>query len=228
VLIIVAQTLIALAVLNHPERYGRFPDGATSARPKASDAKSAVDMSTAHIQLSDLNVEEQPLTSNGDDQGEEDTPQSTPAPPLAAAAATAAAAAMEEEIHWHWKDALRTPVFWSVSLSSFFCMTVWSGFNFHYEAFFSDNGLAPDTVHFIFIPIAVSSAVGMLPAGIMFDRVKRRTRVMAFALVLLALSLVLLLVLRNQFAAVVFGIFFGVMGRIPFLLFFCCTHVFLL
>ena len=215
---------LAALTLNRPETYGRLPDGRSPSAPEPEpDAASEVAAGTddrssgsggdgcgdgAHdkLELAPLAATPAPLA---DDAG---APTTTPA--TAATATAAPPAAADEERHWHWRDAVRTRAFWGVALSA--CMTglLWSGVNFHFFSIMVDMGLDAGTLAYLYVPIAISSAAGMLVAGYLVDRVRVKSRATALATLAGLLSTGLVFVAGTPVLAVLFALVFGFMDGV--------------
>jgi MFS family permease len=136
--------------------------------------------------------------------------------PAATVAGVPAADALSgvQELHWHWRDAVRTKAFWAVTLSSCMVSLLWSGFNFHATSILTEMGLDEAAVAYMYLPIALGSAAGMLVAGALVDRIRVKSRSAAMATAAGALCVGLLFASGSLAPAVLFSLVFGFMDGV--------------
>ena len=228
--------LLATLSLNRPETYGRLPDGqkpglargdAEGGEAEGGEADGG-EAGDVLVLPGDGPTDKAagPPPSGGDDieldpleqdreagaDGEVplvDKPAAGPSSPVVPAAATPTG-----ELHWHWRDAVRTQGFWAVTLSSCLTSLLWSGFNFHANSILTEMGLDVAVVWYMYLPIAFGSVAGMLVAGLLVDRIRVKTRVAALATGFGALSAGLVFAAGTPALAVLFAVPFGFMDGV--------------
>ena len=112
------------------------------------------------------------------------------------------------EDDWTLKEAIRTRTFWIFGISTALFTMLATGLTFHLVSIFQMQGLAPSLATSVFIPIAITAAVINLIIGYLSDRFPLYY-LMAFGLLLLAISLLVSLWINSAGAVLLFGILFG-------------------
>jgi sugar phosphate permease len=119
---------------------------------------------------------------------------------------TAPDEAIEE--NWTLAEARRTPIFWVFLFGGSSIGMLATGLFFHIVSIFEDNGLDPDLVASVYVPIAVTTAIFRLGSGILVGRVRLRT-LLATALFLQALALMMAQFLSSAELAFLYGVVLG-------------------
>jgi len=112
------------------------------------------------------------------------------------------------EQHWSAAEAIRTPAFWIAALGLSSIALFSTGLFFHMVSIFQDNGLPADAAAVVYVPIALSNALFTLTSGVLADRLPVR-RMLAVALVLLAVALWLAQALSGVALAFLYGVLLG-------------------
>ena len=112
------------------------------------------------------------------------------------------------EVNWTLDDAIRTPVFWLVSLGVASKAMLSTGLFFHMVSIFDDNGLSTDAAAAVFLPIAITTAVVNLSSGVLADYIPPRF-LLATALAGQAAALLMATHLTSFGVALVYG---GILG----------------
>jgi MFS transporter, OFA family, oxalate/formate antiporter len=112
------------------------------------------------------------------------------------------------EENWTLKEAMQTRAFWTllIGLASFGMLS--TGLFFHLVSIFEDRGLNPSVAASVFVPVALAAALANLAGGVLTDRVPIRF-LLAFGLLLQAMSLVMAQFLQGTGTAFLFGIILG-------------------
>ena len=109
---------------------------------------------------------------------------------------------------WTLEEAIRTPVFWIVALGLASVSMLSTGLMFHVVSIFQDNGLSAAVAAQAFVPVAMTTALITLGAGILVDRISARY-ILAAGLLCQAASLVLAYRLTGVGMALVYGVILG-------------------
>jgi len=110
--------------------------------------------------------------------------------------------------NWTLKEAFKTYAFWVLAASlSLFTLLI-TGITFHLVSIFQTNGLDAATAARIFLPLSITGALTNLVVGYLSDHLELRY-LLAFGLILLGVSLVLMLTLQGSGSALAFGIVLG-------------------
>ncbi len=109
---------------------------------------------------------------------------------------------------WTLNEAIRTPVFWIVVLGLASVSMLSTGLMFHMVSIFQDNGLSAVVAAQAFVPVAMTTAIITLGAGILVDRISARYILVA-GLLCQAASLVLAYRLTGVGMALVYGVILG-------------------
>ncbi len=109
---------------------------------------------------------------------------------------------------WTLEEAIRTPVFWIVALGLASVSMLSTGLMFHVVSIFQDNGLSAVVAAQAFVPVAMTTALITLGAGILVDRISARY-ILAAGLLCQAASLVLAYRLTGVGMALVYGVILG-------------------
>lgn len=112
------------------------------------------------------------------------------------------------EENWTLAEALRTPVFWVISLSMAAVAMLSTGLFFHMVSIFEDSGLDAGVAAMVYVPLATTTALVNLGSGLLVDRIPMRV-VVAASLVLQALALWMAPTLTSVTTALLYG---GVLG----------------
>jgi len=112
------------------------------------------------------------------------------------------------EENWTLAEARRTPAFWILSLGFSAIAMLGTGLFFHMVSIFKDNGLDPSVAAWVYVPIALTTAVVNVGGGVLVDRVRLRS-LLALALVLQAIVLPMALFLQSVEMAFVYGVILG-------------------
>lgn len=114
--------------------------------------------------------------------------------------------AQEEE--WTVSEAVRTAAFWNISLGIAAIAMLSTGLFFHMISIFDDNQLSASVAASVYVPIAVTTAVVNLLGGYLIDRIAPRF-LLATALILQAISLIMVPYLSGVPIAFAYGIVLG-------------------
>lgn len=109
---------------------------------------------------------------------------------------------------WTAQEALATPVFWIVVLGLGAVSMLNTGLMFHMVSIFRDNGLSDAVAAQAFVPVAMTTALITLGAGILIDRVPARYT-LAAGLICQAAALVLAYRLTSMGMALAYGVILG-------------------
>lgn len=112
------------------------------------------------------------------------------------------------EENWSLSEAIRTPVFWILTLSIASIAMLATGLFFHMVSIFKDNGLPATVAASVFVPIALATALANLGSGILVDRVPLRL-ILVTALILQTLSLGMAQFMQSIELALVYGVVLG-------------------
>ncbi|MBS1251867.1 MAG: putative MFS-type transporter YhjX [Anaerolineales bacterium] len=112
------------------------------------------------------------------------------------------------EENWSLSEAIRTPVFWILTLSIASIAMLATGLFFHMVSIFKDNGLPATVAASVFVPIALATALANLGSGILVDRVPLRV-ILVTALILQTLSLGMAQFMQSIELALVYGVVLG-------------------
>ena len=113
------------------------------------------------------------------------------------------------EISWTLGEAKKTRSFWLILLLLMMTPFTMGATNFHMVATLQDQGFSPTASIFVLALFAGVSAVAITPLGWLYDRIHVRYGAMLMA-GLLILSMAIVTFADNIFAAVLFGIVFGI------------------
>ena len=116
---------------------------------------------------------------------------------------------IEMEENWTLPEALRTPAFWVISLSTGFSTMLMAAIFFHMVSLFGDSGLSPSMAASVFLPISIVTAIVTLVGGVLVDRIPPRV-LLAASLVALSAGLILATRLRSMETVLLFGVVIGV------------------
>ncbi len=112
--------------------------------------------------------------------------------PTTDAGATAGAAAAHARTEMTLRDALRTPVFWSLALANFACCAAHSGPIFHMVSYAADCGVPPLAAATVLGAAGIAALSGRIICGVLSDRTgAKRTLVACLALQSVAIALYL-------------------------------------
>jgi sugar phosphate permease len=112
------------------------------------------------------------------------------------------------QANWTLKEAFRTYAFWILAASlSLFTLLI-TGITFHLVSIFQSHGLDAATAARIFLPLSITGALVNLLVGYLSDHLELRF-LLAFGLLLLGISLILVLTLQGTGSALAFGIVLG-------------------
>jgi len=120
--------------------------------------------------------------------------------------ATAATGANEE--NWTLPEARRTLSFWVLGLGLAAIAMLSTGLFFHMVSIFTDNGLDATTAAWVYLPIAVTTALVNLGSGVLADRISVRI-LMAAALLLQTTSLFMAQYLHGMEISFLYGVVLG-------------------
>lgn len=110
--------------------------------------------------------------------------------------------------NWTLKEAIKTYPFWILAVSvSLFTLLI-TGLTFHLVSIFQTRGLDAATAAWIFLPLSITGALVNLLVGYLSDHLELRF-LLAFGLLLLGISLLLVLTLKGTGSALAFGIVLG-------------------
>jgi MFS family permease len=112
------------------------------------------------------------------------------------------------EEHWTLPAARRTLAFWVMALGIASIAMLGTGLFFHMVSIFKDNGLDSTTAAWVYVPIALTTAVVNLGSGVLVDRIAVRI-LLALALFLQTTSLLLAQVLEGAEMAFLYGVILG-------------------
>ncbi len=112
------------------------------------------------------------------------------------------------EENWTLAEARRTPAFWVMSLGIASIAMLGTGLFFHMVSIFKDNGLDATTAAWVYVPIALTTAVVNVGGGVLVDRIAVRF-LLAAALLLQTSSLLLAQFLQGTETAFVYGMILG-------------------
>ncbi len=115
------------------------------------------------------------------------------------------------EQNWTLPEAIRTPVFWILTLGQGVIWMLYTGQFFHMVSIIEDNGLPVDIGATVFVPIAVVTAITIFGSGFIVDRVPVKVLV-SLSLFLQALSLPLAMALTGIEVAYLYGVVLGVIS----------------
>lgn len=121
------------------------------------------------------------------------------------------------EVNWTRAQALRTTAFWLVTAGLSSMSMLHTGLTFHLFSVFKDSGLSSNVAAYVFVPMAATAAVVQLIGGLLIGRVPIRL-MLAFALVLMALNLVLAPALNSLDMVYLFGFCMGVQGGLEIII----------
>ena len=74
-----------------------------------------------------------------------------------------------------YQDALRTRLFWTVTVSSVIVSIFLNGYYFHYQAMWSDQGVR-ENLETLFVYITLANIISMIFAGWMFQILQFKAR----------------------------------------------------
>lgn len=110
--------------------------------------------------------------------------------------------------NWTLKEALNTFPFWILGASlSLFTLLI-TGITFHLVSIFQTQGLDAATAAWVFLPLSITGALANFLVGYLSDHLPLRY-LLAFGLILLGASLVLMQKLQGNNSALAFGIVLG-------------------
>lgn len=112
------------------------------------------------------------------------------------------------EQHWTLPEARTTAAFWVTSTGVAAIGMLSTALFFHMVSIFQDSGLSANTAAWVYLPIAVTTALVSLGSGILVDRIPPNI-LLALALFLQALSLWMAQYLSSITMAVGYGIILG-------------------
>ena len=112
------------------------------------------------------------------------------------------------EENWTLAEARRTPAFWIMGMSIASIAMLGTGLFFHMVSIFKDNGLDSTTAAWVYVPIALTTAVVTVGSGVLVDRTGMRF-LLATALFLQTISLLLAQFLQGAETAFVYGMILG-------------------
>lgn len=115
------------------------------------------------------------------------------------------------EENWTRADALRTRTFWLISIGFFAMSAISTGLIFHIFDIFRDSGLNKNVTAFVFVPMSATAAIVQLAGGYLIDRLPIRL-LLTVALIIQALSLIMVPFLTTVELAYLFGILTGTRG----------------
>ena len=115
---------------------------------------------------------------------------------------------LANEEHWTLPEARRTLSFWVLGLGLAAIAMLSTGLFFHMVSIFTDNGLDATTAAWVYLPIAVSTALVNLGSGVLVDRIPVRI-LLAVALLLQTTSLIMAQYLQGVELSFVYGIILG-------------------
>jgi MFS family permease len=136
--------------------------------------------------------------------------------PLAEGGAAAASLTGAAAVGMTVRQALKTPVFWSLALANFACCAAHSGPIFHMVSYAADCGVAPLTAGTVLGAAGLAALSGRIICGLLADRIgAKRTLVACLALQAVAIALYLLARDLDSLYAVsmLFGLSYG--GAMP-------------
>lgn len=113
------------------------------------------------------------------------------------------------EDNWTRKEAMGTRVFWVTLLGLAAISMLGTGLTFHVVSIFQDSGLTAGVAAAVFLPTAATSAVVQLVGGLLVDRLPVRV-LLAFCLVLQAVTLVMAPYLFSVEVALFYGVLSGI------------------
>ena len=112
------------------------------------------------------------------------------------------------EIHWTYREALRTPVFW-VAVFGFMSVGMFAtALTFHLVDIFAVKGWSHEVAARAYVPLAAVSAVVTLIGGVLVDRLRVKYMV-ALALAFQAIALWVALLLTSSEEVILFGVTLG-------------------
>jgi sugar phosphate permease len=112
------------------------------------------------------------------------------------------------EVHWTLAEARRTHAFWVVGLGLASIAMLATGLFFHMVSIFKDSGLDATAAAWVYVPIAMTTALVNLGSGVLVDRIPVRL-LLAGSLLLQAASLLLARYLQGSATAFLFGVILG-------------------
>lgn len=116
-------------------------------------------------------------------------------------------------------QALRTPAFWVFALSSAVYGLVASGIALFNESILAERGFDPSTYYRTLVVTALTALVGNFAGGVIASRGSLR-RLLAFAMLLLTLSLAFLPQVRTQGDVMAYAVVMGLAGGFVIVVFF--------
>jgi len=117
-------------------------------------------------------------------------------------------APLANEVHWTLAEARHTVAFWVVGLGLASIAMLATGLFFHMVSIFKDNGLNATAAAWVYVPIAITTALVNLGSGVLVDRIPVRL-LLAVSLLLQAASLLLAQYLQGPAMAFLFGVILG-------------------
>ncbi|MCB9100907.1 MAG: MFS transporter [Anaerolineales bacterium] len=112
------------------------------------------------------------------------------------------------EDHWTLPEARRTVSFWVLGLGLAAIAMLSTGLFFHMVSIFTDNGLDATMAAWVYLPIAVTTALVNLGSGVLADRIPVRI-LMATALLLQTTSLFMAQYLHGVELSLLYGVVLG-------------------
>ncbi len=112
------------------------------------------------------------------------------------------------ESDWTLPEARKTAVFWIMGLGVASVAMLGTGLFFHMVSIFNDNGLDSSTAAWVYVPIALTTALVQLGGGMLLDRISVRV-LLVTALFLQTTSLLLAQYLQGAEMAFLYGMILG-------------------
>ncbi len=113
------------------------------------------------------------------------------------------------EQNWTRAEAIRTAAFWLITLSIASSAMLNTGLTFHIVSIFADNGLSANLAAAIFVPMSLTTALVSIPGGWLTDRINIKY-MLAFGLLLQAITILVSTSIGSSFLAIAYGIVFGI------------------
>lgn len=113
------------------------------------------------------------------------------------------------EENWTLAEAMRTPIFWVFNLGLASISMLGTGLMFHIVSIFDDNGMSATVAAAAFVPVAITTALTNVGSGFFVDHMRMRV-LLAWALVMQAISLWMVPYLSTVTLAMAFGVSLGI------------------
>ena len=184
----VCLCILSPLLVDRPEYANRLPDAVWNATGSNSTVQPNMKRHNSDIELQPLN------DSNGGDIVHHDN----------------SILGDDVEIHWHYMDALKTRMFFVVSLATACIAMFWAGFNMDYMSMLSEQGIDESYAPPLFILIAIGDCGTQLVMGVIFDRLYVKARGIAVGTLCCCIATMLLMSTHTITQACIFAIVYGI------------------